>query len=140
MSGHGAMTSPREHYQTIFFAKMISSCDVYVGRSFWRSCFHVCYSFETPLLHFYGSTNSSKIPKSLTAGRPPPMLRGGRDLAVFLGLRSDRNYTKAINYISKYYQLSNKHDDRCFMAISAIAASLLSCKVKKTSIFPKIDI
>ena len=37
-------------------------------------------------------------------------LRGGRDLAVFLGLCSDRNRTKAISYISTRCKLTSKHD------------------------------
>ena len=71
------------------------------------------YSFETLSLHFYGSASSSELPKSLGAGRPAPTLRGGRDLAAFLGLCSDRNrikqstiYQNDANYISK----QTKHD------------------------------
>ena len=100
----------------------------------------ICYSFETPLLHFIinGSASRSELPKSLAAGRPPPTLRGGRDLAVFQGLCSDRNRTRAINYVSKCCKLTSKHDRRDFMAIFAIAA-LHFCLVKlKKSIFPKI--
>ena len=116
----------------------ISSCVFYVYRGFWRSSIRTCYSFETPSLYFYDSTSSSELPKSLAAGRPPPMLRGGRDLAVLLGLCSNRDRTKALNYISKCCQLSSKHDGRCFMGIFAIATSVLSCKVKKISISPQI--
>ena len=87
------------------------------------------YSSETPSLHFYGSASSSVFPKSLTAGRPSPTPRGGRDLAVFLGLCSDMNRTKAVSYISK-----------CCQSISAMAASLLSCKVEKMSISRKFGI
>ena len=68
------------------------------------------------------------------------MLHGGRDLAVVLGLCSNRNRAKAINYISKCCQLSTKHDGRGYVAISAIAVSLLSVKMKDTSISPKIDL
>ena len=121
---------------------MISSCVVYVYRGFRRSWIRFCYSFETPSLHFYGSASSSELPKSLAAGRPAPTLRGGRDLAVFLGLCSDRSRTKAISYIyiyiSKWCQLSTEHDGKGFMALFPIAPSLLSGKFKKTSISPKI--
>ena len=46
------------------------------------------------------------------------------------------------NYLSKCCHLSSKYDGKGFMAISVIAASLfvLSCKVKKTPISPKIDL
>ena len=90
----------------------------------------ICYSFETPLLQFYGSSSSSELQKLLADGRPPSTLRGRRDLAVFRGLCSDRNRIKAINYIYKRCQLSTEHDGEGFMAISAIALLLLSCKVE----------
>ena len=119
---------------------MISSCVIYVYRGFRSSWIRICYSFETPSLHFYGSASSSELPKSLAAGRPSPTLRGGRDLAVFRGLCSNRNRTKAIHYISKWCQLSTEHDGEGFMTISVIVPLLLSCKVEKTSISPKIDL
>ena len=52
------------------------------------------------LLRQYKQQRTPEV--AIAAGRPPPTLRGGLDLAVFLGLRSDRK-----------------------------AASLLSCKVEK---------
>ena len=36
---------------------MISSCVDYVYRGFRRSCIRICYSFETPSLHYYGSAS-----------------------------------------------------------------------------------
>ena len=68
---------------------------------------------------------------SLAADRRTPTLRGGRELALFLGLCSVRNRTKAINDISKRCQLSTQNDGEGFMAISAIAPSLLTSKVEK---------
>ena len=109
------------------FDLMISSCVIYVYRDSRRSGIRICYSFETPSLYCYGCISSSELPKSRVAGRLPPTLRSGPDLAVFLGLCNDRNRTKAINYALKCCQLSTKHDSRGFMAISAIAASLLFC-------------
>ena len=45
------------------------------------------------------TASSSELPKSLAGDLPAPTLRGGRDLADFWGLCSDRNHTEAINYI-----------------------------------------
>ena len=74
---------------------------------------------------------AASFQKSLAAGQPAPTLSGGQDLAVFLGLCSVTNRTKAIKYISKYCQLSTEHDGEGLMAISAIAPSLLPCKFEK---------
>ena len=79
----------------------------------------------------------SELPKSLPAGRPPPTLRSGRNLAVFRGLCKDKNRTQAINYASKCCKLTSKHDDSGFMALAAISASLLSREVEKTSFFSR---
>ena len=106
-------------------------------RSDWRRKWQtIAHSLSYPYLAIISSLRSIIQPPEPKQIKTDDMLksktlRGGRDLVAFRGSCSDRNRTKAINYIyiSKCCNFTSKHDGKGFMAISAIAASF--CLVKR---------